>query len=60
MHVYTMTADETALWEDDGPDGDDFRRALWRKVGDAALAENLRHVEIYSHDGVTMDAFDAN
>lgn len=47
----TLTKAETALWEsEDAIERDDFRRMI--------RSENShRCVEIYSHDGITLDAW---
>ncbi len=47
-----LTESDTALWEDDGPDGDDFRRSVREQHRGASM-------EICSHDGITLDAWRA-
>ena len=46
----TLTETETALWEsDDAIERDDFR---------AEIRASMESGEIYSHDGITLDAWD--
>lgn len=52
MTTRTLTADETARWDDDAT----FRATLHRTL--TAEAKPGAHVEVYSHDGVTLDAWD--
>jgi len=46
----TLSAADTRLWEDEGPDGDAFRKATR-----GALRTEHERAEIYSHDGVMLD-----
>ena len=48
-----LSAASSALWEDDGPDGDDLRRAYRMEIRERYPAG--ARVEIYSHDGITLD-----
>ena len=53
MTSKTLTPSETALWESGGAHGQDFRSAVrgsFRGAGD--------HVEVYSYDGIVLDAWD--
>lgn len=45
----TLSEAETAAWEDDGPDGDTYRAQV--------RGEHTGPTEIYSHDGITLDAW---
>lgn len=48
-----LTKTESDLWDDTGPDGDDFRR-------DVRAREGLNgHIEIYYNDGIVADAWEA-
>lgn len=49
-----LTATETATWEDNGPEGDAFRRATRERARELG-----GHVEIYSADGIVLDAIDS-
>lgn len=47
-----LTEEETALWEDDGPDGAEYRVRIRRMFRETS-------VEIYSDDDVLLDAWRA-
>jgi hypothetical protein len=48
----TLNEPQTALWERDDKVGEAFRRAV------RTAPRHERHVEVYSHDGVLLDAWD--
>ncbi len=56
MFGYDLTADEQALWEDEGPDGENFRRELRERLDEDAGAGT--HIEVYA-DSYTADAWTA-
>lgn len=54
MHTITLSATDSALWDNDSA----FRSAMRRRLTDEAEDLGERHVEIYADDGVTLDAWD--
>ena len=53
--TYQLDADQSALWEDDGPAGADFRTEYRQ---DSYIYDVGRHVEVYAHNGSLLDAWD--
>lgn len=56
MTQVTLSQTETTTWESSGPEGDVFRREIRERIRREAASG--AHVEVYSHDGVTLDAID--
>lgn len=56
----TLSQSETSLWDDGGPDGDAFRKSICDSARDHSRALAGRTVEIYSYDGVTLDAVECS
>lgn len=50
---------ETALWERGDGDGQAFRQSIRDAAAERSGALGGRTVEVYSHDGITLDAIEA-
>ena len=56
----TLTQYETELWEsDDARVRDDFRRAVRCGMNCRYIFEGT-HIEVYSYDGITLDAWEVS
>lgn len=50
--TFELDQEQTELWESDSPEGESFRKALRTRP------THSRHVEVRSHDGITLDAWE--
>lgn len=60
MKQYTMTRDETAQWESDGPGGQTARTDTRDKAAQCAVDAGAPSVEILSCEGIVMDWIEVN
>lgn len=61
MYTWTMTRRETRAWEGKGVTADVAERCRWviRRAAEGMARRRAEiHVEVRSHDGITMDAWD--
>jgi hypothetical protein len=52
----TLTTDETARWEQDGPEGEAFRRDKRAEARALSAEHGGATVDIFSDDGIVLDA----
>jgi hypothetical protein len=54
-----LSAEETKLWETDGPDAEHFRRDIRETAYGHSEVQGRCVIEISSHDGIVLDAIRA-
>jgi hypothetical protein len=54
--VHTLSQVDSAVYESSSPNGCEYRRELATALEAASVAAGYRTVELYSWDGITLDA----